>query len=122
MRAQEWKGLITNASPYVLPPGAATEQVNLLANTPGQLVSRGGMNKLSFAEASAEIVDVYPHTHGGATKLIALKPDGSVVVLTSPAIAAAPTSPTLPALSPASGQVESTYIGQFYESGGEAPL
>lgn len=39
----EWTGLVTNASPYVLPPGAAIIQTNLQVINPGQLVVRGGL-------------------------------------------------------------------------------
>lgn len=120
MRAQEWKGLITNASPYALPPGAATEQVNLRTHIPGQLISRGGMRRLQFDQAYAEVVDIYPYVQG-FSRLIALKPDGTVVALTAPLLSAAPSAPFLAPLSPAVGQVQSNYMGQFYEYGGEPP-
>lgn len=45
----KWAGLVTNASPYSLPPGAAATQVNLQIVSPGQLVVRQGSTTASFA-------------------------------------------------------------------------
>ena len=122
MRSENWKGLVTNASPYALPAGAATEQVNLQCHIPGQLTTRGGMNAVSCTEAMVEVRDLYPFRYSGLTKMVALKPDGTLAAFTSPAVAAAPITPTVSTLSPSSGQVQSNYIGQFYESGGEPPV
>lgn len=44
----EWKGLVTNASPYATPPTAAATQVNLQCLVPGELRSRSGMTSVSF--------------------------------------------------------------------------
>lgn len=46
---EKWAGLVTNASPYSLPPGAAVTQVNLQALSPGQLTVRQGVAAVSFA-------------------------------------------------------------------------
>ena len=45
----QWKGLVTNASPYSIPPGAAVTQVNLQCVVPGQLNVRMGHATLSFS-------------------------------------------------------------------------
>jgi hypothetical protein len=45
---EKWAGLVTNASPYSLPPGAAATQVNLQVINPGQLVVRQGSTTMSF--------------------------------------------------------------------------
>jgi hypothetical protein len=42
-RIQKWGGLVTQASPYAVPPGGATQQCNFMLSKPGQLTSRGGM-------------------------------------------------------------------------------
>jgi hypothetical protein len=47
IRINKWHGLVTAASPYILPPGAAVEQVNAQSRTPGQLTVRGGMASVS---------------------------------------------------------------------------
>ena len=46
---EKWAGLVTNASPYSLPPGAAVTQVNLQAISPGQLTVRKGAAAVTFA-------------------------------------------------------------------------
>lgn len=48
-----WKGLVTNASPYSIPPGAAVTQVNLQCIVPGQLNVRLGHTTLSFSSGTA---------------------------------------------------------------------
>jgi hypothetical protein len=45
----KWAGLVTNASPYAIPPGAAVTQVNLQILSPGQLTVRPGTASVSFA-------------------------------------------------------------------------
>lgn len=52
---EKWAGLVTNASPYALPPGSAVTQVNLQCIAPGQLNVRPGTTSLTFT------------THSGAT-------------------------------------------------------
>ena len=39
---EKWSGLVTAASPYALPGGAAVHQVNLQCVNPGQLQCRSG--------------------------------------------------------------------------------
>lgn len=48
----QWKGLVTNASPYSIPPGAAVTQVNLQCIVPGQLNVRLGHTTLTFSTGS----------------------------------------------------------------------
>lgn len=45
---EKWAGLVTNASPYSLPPGAGVTQVNLQVISPGQLTVRPGSTTASF--------------------------------------------------------------------------
>lgn len=49
----KWAGLVTNASPYALPPGAAVEQVNLQCLVPGRLTVRPGMSAIAFTSADS---------------------------------------------------------------------
>lgn len=49
----KWNGLVTNASPYAIPPGAAVTQVNLQSIIPGQVSVRLGHNAMSFASIAA---------------------------------------------------------------------
>lgn len=46
---EKWAGLVTNASPYALPPGAAVTQVNMQVIAPGQLSVRPGLTAVTFA-------------------------------------------------------------------------
>lgn len=123
MRAQDWKGLVTNASPYALPPGAATEQTNLQAHVPGQMTTRGGMRRLEAVPG----LDIYPYSFGGTKYLIALvgSPDSTAVIraIANPSYYSTENStPTIPAVSPSSTGVSSNYIGQFRAGGGEPPV
>lgn len=47
IRISKWPGLVTAASPYVIPAGSAVEQVNAQSITPGQLTVRGGMGEVT---------------------------------------------------------------------------
>lgn len=49
IRINKWAGLVTSASPYILPAGGSVEQINAQSIVPGQLSVRPGMN------AAAEI-------------------------------------------------------------------
>lgn len=46
---EKWNGLVTNASPYAIPIGAAVTQVNLQALVPGRLSVRPGLNAVTFS-------------------------------------------------------------------------
>lgn len=131
MAESMWAGLVTNASPYAVPPGAAVEQVNLTTVTPGQLTSRGGMRPVAFAvpnvtpttfaDATQEMRDCYPYVFGNAVKVLALNASGEVVVRDTPAFGTAMTPPSEPSLTPSNGQVQSNYVGSFYDFAGEPP-
>jgi hypothetical protein len=45
----KWAGLVTNASQYTIPPGAAVTQVNVQCLTPGQLNARSGVASMTFS-------------------------------------------------------------------------
>ena len=121
MAAGQWAGLVTNASPYAIPPGAAVEQVNLTTVVPGQLTARGGMRPVAFGTAAPESRDCYPYVTSTATKLLVLNSSGDVVALSGPAYGTALSSPLDPSLSPSAGQVASSYVGKFYDHAGEPP-
>lgn len=54
----KWAGLVTNASPYSLPPGAAVTLVNLQILSPGQLQVRGGLASMAWTTHSGSTVPV----------------------------------------------------------------
>jgi hypothetical protein len=48
---QKWLGLVNNASPYMLPPGAMASQINLQSVIPGQLTCRSGLTLMTLSSA-----------------------------------------------------------------------
>ena len=125
MKANKWVGLVTYASPYMVPPGAGVEQDNLHSRIPGQLTVRNGMRVVAFSDHEPEevpvITDFYPYVFGGSVRLVALDEDGSVHVLTTPDYGPESSWPLEPLLDPETGTIESSYTGRFYDSIGEAP-
>lgn len=84
---EKWSGLVTNSSPYALPPGAAVTQVNLQVINPGQLVCRKGATVVSFATSSGTtvpIVKAMRTPYGGIEKVIYQNQSGQVFVAQGP--------------------------------------
>jgi hypothetical protein len=75
-RISQWAGLLTQASPYAIPPGGAQQQVNFVLSSQGQITSRGGMATTVFRSAapSGVIEQVFPITGGMG------KPDRMLVI------------------------------------------
>lgn len=83
----KWSGLVTNSSPYALPPGAAVTQVNLQVINPGQLVCRQGATSVSFATSSGTTVPVLRGMrtpYGGVEKIIYQNQSGQIYVSQGP--------------------------------------
>ena len=121
MRTDSWGGLMTNASPFAIPAGAAVEQVNLCADVPGQIYTRGGMMPVAFVQQAGALLDCYPYVFEGRTFLVSLRSDGSLVALESPAYGQPLASPQEPLLSAGTGLVAASYTTQYVESGSLAP-
>lgn len=115
MRANSWAGLITNASPFVLPPGAAVQQVNLEGSVPGQISARGGMRKVAAVGVSADILDCYPYDHNGYTTLVAMAADGTLIAMDRPAYGAEPSTPFEPKMETTGAIVSSSYTQRYVE-------
>lgn len=113
MRADSWPGLVTNASPFALPPGAAVEQTNLTANIPGQIAARNGMRKVSSTASVSSILDCYPYSVNGRTVLVSMNANGELVSLGSPAYGDETPQPTNPALASTSGSTQTSYTYQY---------
>lgn len=122
-----WGGLITNASPFALPVGAAVEQVNLAADVAGQVYTRGGMWPVAFAatsQASGPFVDCHPYAHDGQSWLLCMKTDGSLVALAGPAYGEPPDAPLEPQLSANNGMASSytmRYVVDAVDAQPQAP-
>jgi hypothetical protein len=82
-----WKGLVTNASPYSLPPGAAVTQVNLQVISPGQISVRPGTASVSFTThsgATSPVVQSFRFQHGTVEHIVYQSAAGSVYVAKGP--------------------------------------
>jgi|APGre2960657373_1045057.scaffolds.fasta_scaffold11176_3 hypothetical protein len=113
MRTKAWSGLITNASPFALPAGAAVEQVNLATDIPGQLTSRGGMRPVAAIGPQQPLLDIYPFGHGGKTYVVGLTASGDLVALESPAYGDELATPQEPLLTVSASQVSVSYTHRF---------
>ena len=113
MKADQWAGLVTKASPYILPPGAAVEQVNLALTVPGQLTTRDGMRKVVCTASASDVLDCFPYDHNGTTILLALTASGELVALPSPAYGPETPAPSEPPLTLTSSQTGTTYTQRF---------
>lgn len=56
---EQWAGLVTNASPYSLRPGAAVTQVNLQVISPGELSVRPGSAAVSFTKHTGSTAGIW---------------------------------------------------------------
>lgn len=89
IRVSKWPGLLTSASPYVLPAGGAVEQINAQSAIPGQLTIRGGMKAVTFTgTVTGELLELWGYSPGaGASdKIFAFTDQGEPVVLTNPTV------------------------------------
>jgi len=126
LKAEQWEGLVTKASPYILPAGAAVEQVNLALTIPGQLTTRDGMRRVVCTSSASDVLDCFPYDHNGTTVLLALTASGQLLALPSPAYGPETTAPSEPPLTLTSSQTGTTYtqrfvVGQVTESSPAPP-
>jgi len=90
MDMPNWPGLITNADPHDLPPGASVVQDNIFTRRPGELTVRKGLGIVSFDDpGSGSVVDsqlislaVIPQPH--ASYVVYLNANGQVRVAKNP--------------------------------------
>lgn len=71
LRINKWAGLVTSASPYILPPGGSVEQINAQSIVPGQLSVRPGMSlaaELDEGEtAPGAIIELWARSPGSGS-------------------------------------------------------
>lgn len=92
----KWAGLVTNASQYAIPPGAAVEQVNLQCIIPGQLTCRPGMAAVVFPNPSTTtqaIVRAFRYQHGTSEHIVYQDAQGNIYSSNVAAGAASAVSP-----------------------------
>lgn len=81
IQIEKWPGLVTNASPYAIPPGAAAEQKNLICINPGQIFVRNGLTQKTLASSdtsSAVIRKAFRYQMGTAENLLYQDENGHV--------------------------------------------
>lgn len=64
VRIEDWRGLATAVSPYVLPPGATVRQVNLQMKRPGELRQRPGMEVVYASADYSQVTGMYRASNG----------------------------------------------------------
>lgn len=78
-----WKGLVTNGSPYALPPGAAVVQNNFQCRRPGELSARGGQTATTFsttAGCTAAIIEMFRCPIGASESVLVQGDDGHLYI------------------------------------------
>lgn len=122
----KWAGLVTNASQYAIPPGAAVEQVNLQCLVPGQLTVRPGMTPVTFANPSTSttaIVRAFRYQHGSSEHIVYQDAQGniysSVVSAATVATVSPPASPTITSALPGNATISVT-VAAPVATGGSA--
>lgn len=85
---EKWAGLVTNASPYALPPGAAVTQVNAQVLNPGQLVVRYGNTTVSWSTGTAgasPVVRIFRSPSRSSERVVFQNTAGTIYVMEGPA-------------------------------------
>ena len=89
IRISKWSGLVTAASPYILPAGGAVEQVNAQSLIPGQLTVRGGMGAVyASGGAGGALIELWGYSVGsGQSEIIfGFNDSGNIVKFTNPSV------------------------------------
>lgn len=82
----KWAGLVTNASPYAIPPGSGVTQVNLQVISPGRLSVRPGTTGVSFSShtgSTQAIVSAFRYP-GNVESVLYQNAVGSILVARGP--------------------------------------
>lgn len=78
-----WRGLITNASPYSLPPGAAVTQSNFQCRRPGELAARNGQTSVTFTThtgATTAVVEMFRCPIGASESVLYQNAAGHILI------------------------------------------
>jgi hypothetical protein len=84
---EKWAGLVTNASPYALPVGAAVTQVNLQVLAPGQVTVRPADVSVSWGThtgVSVPVVAAVRFQHGTPETVVYQNSSGGIYVAKNP--------------------------------------
>lgn len=110
MKPTQWVGLITNASPHIIPPGATVDQVNLTTRVAGQLTVRGGMRVLPRTGGAAQVRDIHGYMSGGYYYAVYLTDGGDIAWERAPQFGVEPGAPAEPTLSASGKQAATSYV------------
>jgi hypothetical protein len=83
----KWAGLVTNASPYALPPGAAVTQVNVQVLVPGQIQVRPGTVSVSWTThtgSTSPVISAFRFQHGTNDQVVYQNSLGQIYVAKGP--------------------------------------
>lgn len=116
MENEQWLGLVTNASPYSLPPGAAVQQINAQTDKPGQLASRGGMVPVNTESGRVSPVDIHSVVVGEASYLFATTSEG-LVLYNTPATGDVEGYAQTPAIEDSEAVSVTNYLLHYYAGG-----
>jgi hypothetical protein len=78
-----WKGLVTNASPYAVPIGAAVTQSNFQCRRPGELSARNGQASVTIAThagTTVPIVEMFRAPLAGVEAVVYQNASGHIFV------------------------------------------
>jgi hypothetical protein len=78
-----WKGLVTNASPYAVPIGAAVTQSNFQCRRPGELSARNGQASVTIAThagTTVPIVEMFRAPLAGVEAVVYQNSSGHIFV------------------------------------------
>ena len=118
-RNQQWKGLVSKASPYLLEEGATQEQVNLHNKTPGQLEVREGMSAVTFTqEMTHSVLDLASYRTINQHTLLLLNTSGDLIASTQPQIQQSTKIGYEPPCLTSDGQTTTNYLWQYAADGG----
>jgi hypothetical protein len=77
---ETWPGLVTNASPYMLPPGAAVTQVNMQCISPGSIQVRPGV--VAHTSGSTDIAQMVRFDSATQQRVAVVTYAGTVTLVT----------------------------------------
>jgi hypothetical protein len=83
----KWAGLVTNASPYAIPPGSGVTQVNLQVLAPGKVSVRPGMTSVTFTShtgSTQSIVSMFRYPRSSEA-IVYQNSAGQIIVGVNPA-------------------------------------
>ena len=88
IRISKWQGVITYASPYIIPAGGGVEQTNMVCLLPGQISCRAGMEDVSVnTDTTAPALEMWGYSIGNTTdKIFVFDETGNIRIEEAPSV------------------------------------